>query len=312
VKPNCLIRTINLPHEEWLAARRLGIGGSDAAVVVGVNKWKSPVALWLEKTGQAPDQDLSENEAVYWGNVLEDIVAAEFARRTGLKVRRRNGIFQHPEYKFMLANLDRDIIGKNEGLECKTANFFAKSDWTGDDVPDSYFLQCQHYCAVMGYDGMHIAVLLGGQQFIHKYIPRDDGVIAHLITAETIFWNHVVNNTMPAIDGSDASTEALQNLHPQSNGQIISLPDTAELWLRQYEKAKTDEDEAKTRKTEAQNVLCQMLGDSEVGLTGERKVEWKNVAGRKGFDSKRFEKDHPVLYVQYVKFGESSRRFAVK
>lgn len=312
MRPNCLIRTINLPREEWLAARRLGIGGSDASVVVGINKWKSPVALWLEKTGQEAEADLSDNEAVYWGAVLEDVVAAEFVRRTGLKVRRRNAVFQHPEYSFMLANIDRDIVGKNEGLECKTANSFAKSDWSGESLPDSYYLQVQHYCAVMGYEGMHIAVLIGGQQFIHKYIPRDEEVIAMLVKAEAEFWNLVVNRVMPAIDGSEASVEALKKLYPAANGQAINLPDTAELWIRQFELAKGDEEAAKIRKQEAQNVLCQMLGDCEIGLAGERKVEWKNVAGRKGFDGKRFEKDHPALYGQYVKPGEQTRRFAIK
>jgi len=312
MRPNCLIRTINLPREDWLAARRLGIGGSDASVVVGINKWKSPVALWLEKTGQVAEPDLSDNETIYWGNVLEDVVAAEFARRTGLKVRRRNAVFQHPKYPFMLANIDRDIVGKNDGLECKTANAFAKADWDGENVPDSYFLQVQHYCAVMGYDGMYIAVLIGGQQFVHKYIPRDEEVINVLIEAEKAFWQHVIDKTMPAIDGSEASAEALKRLYPVGNGQVVNLPDTAELWLTQYEKAKADEEEAKSRKQEAQNVLCQMLGDSEIGIVGERKVEWKTVAGRKTFDAKKFEKDHPALYGQYVKIGESSRRFAVK
>jgi predicted phage-related endonuclease len=49
-----------LPHDvarhEWLAARKLGIGGSDASVVAGVNRWSSRYALWLDKTGRLPDQ----------------------------------------------------------------------------------------------------------------------------------------------------------------------------------------------------------------------------------------------------------------
>lgn len=307
-----LVATANMPRDEWLNWRRKGIGGSDAAVIVGVNPWKSPVDLWREKTGQAEAPDLSDNEAVYWGTVLEDIVAKEFSRRTGLKVRRRNVVFQHPEHLFMIANIDRDIVGKNEGLECKTTNAYGRGAWDGDEVPDQYYLQVQHYCAVVGYEGMHIAVLIGGQRFITKYVPRDEEVIKVLIKAETEFWQHVIDGTMPPVDGSEASADALRQVYPVANGSVITLPDTAELWVRQYEKACADIKEAETRKLEAQNTLCQMLGGNETGLVGDYQVEWKNCAGRKLFDSKRFEQEHPDLYAQYIKIGEPSRRFRVK
>ncbi|NLH44914.1 MAG: endonuclease, partial [Acholeplasmataceae bacterium] len=75
--------------EAWLKARNSGIGGSDAGIIVGLNKWKSPFQLWLEKTGQVEAESLSDNEFVYWGNVLEQVVADEFTVRTGKKVMRR-------------------------------------------------------------------------------------------------------------------------------------------------------------------------------------------------------------------------------
>ena len=91
-------------HEEWLNARKKGIGGSDASVILGFNPWKTPFELYIEKTsGEIREVD---NEAVYWGNVLEDIVAEEFTKRTGKKVRRRNQIFKHKEYDWMIANID--------------------------------------------------------------------------------------------------------------------------------------------------------------------------------------------------------------
>ena len=94
----------------WLKLRNKGLGGSDAGIIVGVNPWKSPYQLWLEKTGQVEPEDISEKEAVYWGTQLEDMVAREFMKRTGKKVQ-RHGMLESAAYPFLLANVDRLVIG---------------------------------------------------------------------------------------------------------------------------------------------------------------------------------------------------------
>ena len=94
-------------REEWLAERNKGIGGSDIATILGLSKWKSPLQLFLEKTGKVVAEDLSDKEVIYWGNVLEDVVAKEFERRTGKKVRKRNVMFCDDKYPYMRANVDR-------------------------------------------------------------------------------------------------------------------------------------------------------------------------------------------------------------
>src|SRR5690606_4046622 len=99
-KPLVAVETRDMSEQEWLEARTRGIGGSDAATVLGLNKWRTPFELWLEKTGQVEPVS-SDSEAAYFGNLLEDVVAKEFSRRTGKKVRRRNAILQHPEYDFI-------------------------------------------------------------------------------------------------------------------------------------------------------------------------------------------------------------------
>src|SRR5690606_3541619 len=106
-----LVSTNDLNRDEWLHARAKGIGGSDASVILGLNKWKTPFELWLEKTGQVIPES-SQSEAAYWGTVMEDIVAKEFETRTGKKVRRRNATFQHPKYPFLIANVDRLVVGE--------------------------------------------------------------------------------------------------------------------------------------------------------------------------------------------------------
>jgi len=124
-----LVKTREMSREEWLRTRKKGIGGSDASVVLGFNPWKSPFELYIEKTSD--DIRELDSEAVYWGTVLEDVIAEEFTRRTGKKVRRQNKVFIHPEYDFMIANIDRDVVGEKALLECKTTSAFNADAWEG-------------------------------------------------------------------------------------------------------------------------------------------------------------------------------------
>ena len=160
----------------WERVRNSGIGGSDIACIMGLNPWKSAYALYAEKHGDVEAEDLSDNEFVYWGTVLEQVVADRFCELTGKKVR-KCGTLQDESYEFMLANVDRLVVGENAGLECKTANGFKSKDWDGDELPDSYYCQCQWYMAVTGYDKWYIACLIGGNHFVWKEIPRNDEFI---------------------------------------------------------------------------------------------------------------------------------------
>src|SRR5690606_30783967 len=127
----------------------------------------------------------------------------EFSLRTGLKVRRRNAILQHQQYEWMIANIDREVVGVREGLECKTTSAFNAGEWKNDEIPAPYIVQCQHYMAVTGYSAWWIAVLIGGNKFVYKRIERDDELIEQLIELEKDFWeNHVMKNVPPEMDGS--------------------------------------------------------------------------------------------------------------
>ena len=303
--------TKDMEREIWLQFRRKGIGGSDAAAIAGLSKWKSPVVVYLEKVGQAPDDDL-QSDAAYFGTVLEDVVAQEFSRRTGLKVRRCNQMLQHPDYPFMLANVDRLIVGDKAGLECKTASEYLKGEWEGEEIPAQYLLQCQHYMAVTGYNAWWIAVLIGGNKFVYKKVDRDEEIIQYLIQLESDFWNnHVVPQVPPMMDGSEASTTLLKTMY--SVGELDSeteLPMEADSLIEQLQHAKLDEKAATERVTELENRLKSMLGDHETGLTSNHIVTWKTVTSQR-VDSKALAKHHPDIHEKFLK-PSTSRRFGVK
>lgn len=306
-----LISTADMNRKEWLKARRAGIGGSDVSAIAGLNKWKSPVSVYLEKVGQAPDED-DAGEAAYWGNVMEDIVAQEFTKRSGMKVRRRNAILKHSEYPWMLANVDRLIVGQKEGLECKTASEFMKGEWEGEEIPAAYLLQIQHYMAVTGFKAWWIAVLLGGNKFHYKRIVRDEEIIQYLIEIEKDFWlNHVDAQNPPAFDGSDASVDLLKVLYPQSEPATeLNLPVEAEDLVSALDQLTPQIKELETQKKAAENQLKAMLENYETGWIGERRVNWKTVSSSR-LDTKKLRTERPDIYEQYVN-ESTSRRFSVK
>ncbi len=304
-----LVSTLNMDRNEWLEYRKRGIGGSDAAAVAGLNPWKSPVAVWLEKTGQVEPEKLGE--AAYWGTVLEDIVAQEFTKRTGFKVRRRNAILQHHEYPWMIANVDRLVVGDNAGLECKTTSAFNAKEWEQDEVPAQYLVQVQHYMAVTGYSAWWLAVLIGGNTFIYKKIERDNELIQQLIEIEKDFWeNHVVAGIPPEMDGSTASTELLKRMYPEGKPNTINLPSEAGELIETLDLLNEELKALEIRKAECENRLKAMLGENEIGKFGVRLVTWKNITSKR-IDTNRLKKEKPDIYEQYLTTS-SYRKFDVK
>ena len=306
-----LVSTENMSHEEWLEYRKQGIGGSDASVVCGISRYKSPVELWLDKTGQLPPQEAGET--AYWGAQLEPVVRAEFTKRTGIGVIHKSELFQSEDHPFMLANLDGICEVPDIGtciFEAKTASAYKAGEWE-NTIPDEYMCQIQHYMAVTGYAGTYIAVLIGGNTFKWKFVERDEELISMLIELETAFWNYVQNSTPPPLDGSAASAKFLSKRFPISKPTSqITLPDTAADLLAQYDEACEELESVTERKQRAENLLKEMMGDNEVGTAGGRIVTWKSVSQER-LDSKTLKAEHPVLCQKYTN-TTSYRRFSIK
>ncbi len=306
-----LVSTENLPYEDWLEYRKLGIGGSDASVVCGVSRYKSPVELWMEKTDQIPYQEAGE--AAYWGTQLEALVRNEFTKRTGIEVIHKSALLQSEEYPFMLANLDGICEVPEIGtcvFEAKTASAYKSSEWD-DSIPAEYMLQIQHYMAVTGYAGAYIAVLIGGNTFKWTFVERDEELISMLVKLESDFWKHVQDETPPPLDGSDASAKFLSERFPDSIPQSqITLPDSAADLILQYDFACEQLEAITEQKQEAENLLKQMLGEHETGTLADRIITWKSISQER-LDSKTLKAEHPVLYKKYSN-TTSYRRFSIK
>lgn len=302
--------TRDMSHGEWLAERRKGIGGSDAAAILGLNAYCSPFDVYADKLGLKPE--IQDNEAMRQGRDLESYVAARFTEQTGKKLRRKNAILQHPEYPWMLANVDRMVIGESAGFEAKTTSILNKTDFKNGEYPDNYYVQCMHYMAVTGLPKWYLGVLVLNKGFHVFEILRDEGEIDALIQAEKTFWEeHVLKEIPPAFDGSEAASNCLKAMYPEAKfGEVRPLYGFEPMIGRYLDLGKQIED-----LTVAQEKVKQMLQGAmetaEEGLANGYKVEWKSRS-RANFDSQKLKKEMPDVFGKYLKEPTSYRVFNIK
>jgi putative phage-type endonuclease len=285
MKPIKLANTTTMTHDEWLAQRQKGIGGSDVAAICGVSRYRSTLNVYLDKIGEIPP--LTDNQRMRAGRMLEPVIADMFAEDTGKKVKRNNMLLQHPEHKFMLANIDRWIVGENAGLEIKNTSEYAKGDWANGAVPVEYMLQCNHYLAVTGADRWYIAVLIGGHDLQWRIIERDETLIANLISIEKQFWEeHVLARVEPVVTHLD--TDWLKRMYPQSEPlKEIELDDSLYDTLVDLNQAELEGKLIDQRIETAKNRLKQAMQDAEIALYSGKKIcTWKtNKKGVRTFKS---------------------------
>ncbi|MEK8045778.1 YqaJ viral recombinase family protein [Ideonella margarita] len=314
-----LVKTQDLSREDWLDVRKTGIGSSDAAAAVGLNPYKSQLELWMEKTQRdsgLPKVDPNDDSSpLYWGTMLEQVVAAQYTKRTGNRVRKVNAVLQHPQHPWMLANLDREVVGAPDVqiLECKTAGLNGARLWR-DGVPEYVQLQVMHQLAVTGKRAADIAVLICGQELRVHRIERNETMIDQLIVLEQQFWGRVQRDEQPPVDGTDSADLALRTLYPNDLGHTLDLSGEFEmaaafsdlLAVRQQLSAFAE------RESLLKQRIQQRMGEASRAVFETGEVSWKRSKDGSVVDLERLAKDHPALAQSYAKTKSGTRRFLIQ
>jgi len=297
-----LVNTKKLTHEEWIALRKSGIGGSDAATCVGMNQYSSLISLYADKKGLSKERETSE--AMRLGTDLEQYVAERFCEKTGKKVINDTFMYQDDEYDFITANIDRKVIGENAGLECKTMGSFNGYNLESGEYPTHYAVQCQHYMMVRGFDRMYLAILVLQRGLYVFEVERDDDFIKSLREAEISFWKHnVEQNIIPAPDGSEASLETLKQLYPtEQKNTEIAIPGLDRM-IRDYKAFKAMADEYKEKAEQTKALICNKLGDNAVGVGSDYGCSWK-AQSRASVPDKKLKSKYPAIYNELVETTE--------
>jgi len=303
-------KTLDMPRGEWLEARRQGIGGSDSAAIVGLDRYRSAFDVYAEKIGLKPEQP--DNEAMRQGRDLEQYVAERFMEATGKKVRRRNAMLQHPEHHWMLANIDRWVVGENAGLECKTTSVLNRAKFSQGEFPPNYYVQCVHYMAVTGAERWYLAVLVLNKAFHVFTIERDEAEIEALIEAEKHFWeNHIMKQIPPAPDGSESTSELLKKMFPEAKEREEVALYGHEEKIQQYLELDARVKELTQERDAIKQELQLALADAEIGRAQGYVVEWKNQV-RQTLDTQKLKKEQAEIYQKYLKPAQTVRVFKIK
>ncbi len=293
----------------WLRLRKTGIGGSDAGAICGVNPYSSAMKVFQDKTSKEIEEQ--DNEAIRIGHDLEDYVAQRFTEAAGLKVRKSNFMYRSRKCPFMIADVDRLVVGEDAGLECKTASAYNGDKWADGDIPLHYVMQCYHYMAVTGKRAWYIAAVILGREFTYRKLEWDDDLIGQLTEVEDNFWNnHVVPGIIPPPDGSKACDEVIQQyFHTARKEAAIKLEGFDERLRRREEILGSIARLEAERKQIEQEVKLYMQ-DHELARSEYFRVSWKNIDAMK-LDARRIREERPEIYADYGK-ASHSRRFEVK
>lgn len=330
---NVVYETKDMDKKDWLKLRKTGIGGSDAASVLGLNPYKSSMSVYLEKIPLTDDikfvdnidhlitgnidnltnigidnlennetDDLVEKNKNYkmeLGNKLEEFVAKEFCLKTGKKVRNINGILKNDKYPFAIANIDRAVVGEKAFLECKVTGSYFKKVWEVG-VPIHIQIQVNHYMAVTGATHCYVCALVSNEGlYIHK-IDRDEEIIEEIMNMEAMFWNQcVLGDNIPSPDGSSDYSNVLKEYYKNSKEEEILLFEQENI-IERYDEINMLSKEIENEKKKIEQHIQNQMKEYEIAYIGDRRVTWKKQE-RKSIDTKRLKKELPEIANKYMK-----------
>lgn len=298
-----------MDKRQWLMQRKSGIGGSDAGAICGVNPYSSAMKVFRDKTCE--DVEEADNEAIRIGHDLEDYVARRFSEATGLKVRKSNFMYRSIEHPFMIADVDRLVVGEDAGLECKTASAYNADKWADGNIPLHYVMQCYHYMAVTGKRTWYIAAVILGREFTYRKLEWDDELVSRLIAVEGDFWeNHVAKGVIPPLDGSRACDEVIaQYFHTAKKENPVELVGFDEK-LKRREEILSSIAAMQAEQKQIEQEVKLFMGENQYAASGRYRVSWGNIDSVR-LDTQRIKTEKPEIYADYAK-PSHYRRFEVK
>ena len=319
------ISTLHMSRAGWLAERRGSIGGSDAGAILGLNPYRSPYAVWAEKTGRLPEQE--DNEAMRKGRDLEEYTARRFVEKTGKRVERCNYLLRNTDAPHLHANIDRRVLGEKAGLECKTASALRLKSYRGGQFPESYYVQCAAYLAVTGWQRWYLAALVLGRAF-HIYQittvendprppwcessiyagPEELSALKEFVSR---FWeDYVEKDTPPPPDGAESTTAALGAVYSGGDGGQVELFGRTGI-LEEWDCLQAQRKELQIRQAQIKQTLMQDLGSAGAGICGDWSVQWTQQK-RGTLSPEKLRRAYPNIDLGKGMVCKTFRRFSIR
>ena len=320
---------------EQLQLRKTGIGGSDAAAIVGLGKYATPLDVYLDKTTPTIEETRT-TDVMARGNILEPFVKSLFEHKTGWRVEIPSVTQRNPDHPFMLANLDGLLPSERALAEFKTAAYTAKTkeEWGKegtDEIPKHYLIQVAHYASVMGADTVHIGVLFGDEKLFQSYrtlytlstetgrslssddletlkcdfrvytYKRHDDLTRKLINKEKSFWfDHVMKKVPPCPQAG--CVEDFLKAYPLATDRVVKVSDADLAKVQRLVALKQQIKTLEEQQEPAKAYVLGLFGNASliVGPDETPLATWKNKSTSR-FDKISFSKEHPNLCNAFTK-----------
>ena len=270
-------------REKWLAARCLGVGGSDAGVLMACSPHSNIVQLWAQKTGRLPSTP--SNTRMRWGTRLEGAILDEYEHVTGLAVVPQSEVvpdrvadvagvpmLRHPDLGIMLGNLDGCVVDRDRGpgvIDAKTVESRMFGGWLSDGRPPLYILvQLAHYMEIAGLQWATIAAFTGLSDDLYIFdMERDAGFGERLMEIEDTFWNrYVKRDQQPPADTSATTARTLRALYPKDNGTLVKMTGPAVDWAADFDDLTREINEKKIERDKAKTMIIATIGEHTAGV----------------------------------------------
>ena len=313
-----------LINQDFSLDRNKYIGGSDIGAILGLSRFRSPLEVWMEKTGKEVKK--LDSLPLRFGSFAESFVASEYARSTGFLLIHDESIYVHPEYSFMSAHIDRFVLEDSSSssssssssptriLECKTANPFSLGDWGEvgtDEVPMSYLCQCIWYMAITNLNRVDLAVLFGNSDFRIYEIVRDKELEAIILQKANFFWNeHVLRDVPPPAMSEEDCQTLFRKGDPTKS--VEAKAETLGLTKR-LQQLNSEIDVREGEISSIKQSIMRQMGEAEtLAYQGKVIATWKAPKPSYRLDSKTLEQEHPEIASLYKIPVQNSRRLVIK
>lgn len=266
-------------RDSWLAARRSGVGSSDAAAILGLSTWHSPFSLWCEKVGLIEPNP--PTEWTEWGSRLEPLIVDRLSVETGVPyMRQEHTIVTHAEHPTLFCtpdaltvNEDGEIVFGYYAAEVKNVSAYKRADWD-EGVPLIYECQVQHAMDCMGLAEMHVGALFGGNEFLWTTVERDDGWIEMVRPVLLDFARRVAEEDPPEVGADDA--RALAEMYDAPVAESVSLDGGGLPLTWRYHAISDSVKRRKRLMDEIKNDIRSRMGNAEIGVLPDgRRWTWK-------------------------------------
>jgi putative phage-type endonuclease len=302
----------------WLQQRRSGIGGSDAASVLGQNRYRSSLAVAVDKKGLALLDD-EENDAMKFGRRMEapilDWFKEDYEALTGtdIWISRSPYMYQSIERPWQIANIDgvcRVAGGDLGGIEIKTHDRFIAPEYADESVPGYVYCQVQHYMSVLGLSYFYVVALVG-KKLLWRKVDGNVFLFAHLNETEEEFYNQfMLTDDLPAPSGLDSDEDILKALYGVVDEEAEVMLTELSAEAEKYTMYQKQEAHVKAEKQKLRQLIESRMGTAKHAVCGDFKVTWARF-NQARLDTRRLREEKPALYKDYSKTSLTTR-FSVK